>query len=70
MQPPDGGKVLSLVWAENIGINDNRRNHKRFGSIALERIVPTSLNGTSSLEITGGHLEYRLTVPQGNFESD
>jgi two-component sensor histidine kinase len=70
VQPPKGDKVLSLVWAENIGNSDNRRNHKRFGSIALERIVPTSLNGTSSLEITGGHLEYRLTVPQGNFESD
>ena len=67
---PTGDKVLSLIWAENIGINDNRRNHKRFGSVALERIVPTSLNGASSLEITGDRLEYRLTVPQGNFESD
>lgn len=70
MQPPEGDKALSLVWAENIGGSDNRRNQKRFGSIALERIVPTSLNGTSSLEIAQGHLEYRLMVPQGNFESD
>jgi two-component sensor histidine kinase len=66
----EGNKALSLVWAEDIGVNDNRRNHKRFGSVALERIVPASLNGASSLEITDNRLEYRLTVPQGNFESD
>lgn len=70
MKLPEGENVLSLVWAENIGSSDTKRNHKRFGSIALERIVPTSLNGTSSLEITGDRLEYRLIVPQGNFESD
>ena len=69
-QTPEGAKELSLVWAENIGVNDNRRSQKRFGSIALERIVPTSIDGTSSLEIDGDRLEYRLTVPQGNFESD
>jgi two-component sensor histidine kinase len=67
---PSGDKVLCLTWLENIGNNDNQRNHKRFGSVALERIVPTSLNGKSSLEITGDRLEYRLTVPHGNFESD
>ncbi|MHA6645084.1 sensor histidine kinase [Mesorhizobium sp. A623] len=64
-----GEKTLSLVWIEIVGIN-TRHEHKKFGSVALERIVPSSLNGTSSLEIVGGRLEYRLTVPQGNFETD
>jgi two-component sensor histidine kinase len=62
--------ALSLTWAEAIGANDNQRNEKRFGSVALERVVPTSLNGTATLEITGDRLEYRLIVPRGNFETD
>jgi two-component sensor histidine kinase len=67
---PTGENALLLVWAEMIGINDKRRDHKRFGSVALERIVPTSLNGAAALEIDGDRLEYRLTVPHGNFETD
>jgi len=60
--------VLSLIWSEAIGAG--QRNEKRFGSVALERVVPTSLNGTATLDIGGNRLEYRLTIPGGNFESD
>lgn len=67
---PKDGKALYLIWAEDIGVHDVHRNQKRFGSVALERVVPTSLNGTSSLEIANSRLEYKLTVPQGNFESE
>jgi two-component sensor histidine kinase len=66
----DGQTGLSLVWREVVGANDRRRNNKRFGSVALERVVPTSLNGTATLDITGNRLEYRLLVPHGNFETD
>lgn len=59
---------LLLVWTERIGAG--RRNEKRFGSVALERVVPTSLNGSATLEIDKGNLEYRLTIPLGNFETD
>jgi two-component sensor histidine kinase len=65
-----GETALSLVWAEAIGTNDNQPSEKRFGSVALERVVPASLNGTATLEITGGRVEYRLVVPRGNFETD
>ncbi|UDL88014.1 sensor histidine kinase [Mesorhizobium sp. PAMC28654] len=65
-----GEAALSLTWAEAIGANDNQRSEKRFGSVALERVVPASLNGTATLEITAGRLEYRLVVPHGNFETD
>lgn len=70
VQPPEGDKALSLVWREDIGSQDGRRNQKRFGSVALERVVPASLNGTSLLEISDNRLEYRLIVPQGNYEAD
>jgi two-component sensor histidine kinase len=65
-----GDSSLSLVWAETIPAGAGRRNAKRFGSVALERVVPTSLNGTAALDIAGDHLEYRLVVPHGNFETD
>ncbi|RWC34153.1 MAG: sensor histidine kinase [Mesorhizobium sp.] len=66
----DAGTSLSLTWAEAIGANDNQRSEKRFGSVALERVVPASLNGTATLEIAAGRLEYRLVVPHGNFETE
>ncbi|UVK42118.1 sensor histidine kinase [Mesorhizobium sp. AR07] len=66
----DAGTSLSLTWVEAIGANDNQRSRKRFGSVALERVVPASLNGTATLEIMPGRLEYRLVVPHGNFETE
>jgi len=59
---------LLLIWTERIGAG--RRNEKRFGSVALERVVPTSLGGSAALEIDGDRLEYRLTIPGGNFETE
>jgi len=66
-----GGAIspsLLLTWTEAIG--DAPRNEKRFGSMALERVVPMSLNGSAALEIGANRLQYRLTVPNGNFETD
>ncbi|RWN57653.1 sensor histidine kinase [Mesorhizobium sp.] len=65
-----GETALSLTWAEAIGANDNQPSEKRFGSVALERVVPASLNGTAKLEISGDRLEYHLVVPRSNFETD
>ncbi|WP_214469634.1 PAS domain-containing sensor histidine kinase [Mesorhizobium sp. dw_380] len=64
-----GEVALALTWAETIGTDGGRETQKRFGSVALERVVPTSLGGTASLDIADGHLEYRLVVPHGNFET-
>ena len=60
---------FSLVWREKIPPREPRGNLKRFGSIALERVVPASLNGTATLQIEGERLEYSLVVPEGNFET-
>ncbi|MDX8479378.1 HWE histidine kinase domain-containing protein [Mesorhizobium sp. VK24D] len=60
--------ALLLIWTERVG--PGRRNKKRFGSVALERVVPTSLNGSAALTIDGDCLEYRLTIPRGNFETE
>jgi two-component sensor histidine kinase len=69
-QMETGATSLLLVWSEKIDADDNRLLQKRFGSVALERVVPASLNGTAALDIGGDRLEYRLVIPRGNFETD
>jgi two-component sensor histidine kinase len=61
---------LSVMWSEAIAGAGGRSSahRRRFGSVALERVVPVSLNGTAELNLADGRLEYRLNVPQGNFE--
>jgi two-component sensor histidine kinase len=63
--PPEN-KDLALSWSEKIGSMGNGK--RRFGSVALERVVPASLNGTATLDISNNQLDYRLLVPQGSFE--
>lgn len=66
-----GHQSLLLTWHEKIGAagSEPELREKRFGSIALERVVPTSLNGSASLTIENGALDYRLLIPFGNFET-
>lgn len=68
-----GNPSLSLEWREPIsapqGISPNGpHRERRFGSIALEQVVPASLNGKAKLDITEGSLTYSLIIPSGNFE--
>ncbi|CAM5608024.1 two-component sensor histidine kinase [Aquamicrobium terrae] len=65
-----GEPALSLVWTERLPEGERKRGRKRFGSVALERVVPISLNGAATLDIAGDRLQYSLTVPHGNFETD
>lgn len=59
---------LALSWNERIAPMEKREVEKRFGSIALERVVPMSLGGTADLRLEGDRLEYRLLMPAGSFE--
>ena len=62
--------ALSLVWIESISVASHAVGQKRFGSVALERVVPAALNGSATLELTETKLTYSLLVPQGNFETE
>lgn len=64
----DGKPDLQLLWREQVGSGVTSLNEKRFGSIALEKVVPSSLNGEASLSLDDGWLEYRLLIPSGSFE--
>jgi two-component sensor histidine kinase len=66
-----GGKGhLSVEWRERLedaGTLEERE--KRFGSVALERIVPASLNGSAELRIEDGMLTYRLLIPADSYDA-
>lgn len=63
----DGDRELVLTWEEMTGA-DEPTGERRFGSIALERVVPLSLDGDATLKLEEGRLAYRLVVPAANFE--
>lgn len=57
----DGDKTLTLGWSEATRPGESIK--KRFGSVALERVVPASLKGTAALDIGDDRLDYTLIVP-------
>ena len=72
-QDTAGQPSLSLTWRETIDPSgqeiDPALREKRFGSVALERIVPASLNGSATLRFESGLLEYRLDHPLREFRN-
>lgn len=67
----DGNKHITLSWIEAIEPNgDKAIGKKRFGSVALERVVPAALDGQAELEIGTDRLQYRLAMPKANFAMD
>jgi two-component sensor histidine kinase len=74
LEPDSAGQAsLLLTWHETIDPSEEAAEpslrEKRFGSAALEHVVPASLNGSASLRLENGALDYRLVVPFGNFET-
>ncbi len=65
----NGSPLLVLTWSERTNAV-NMSDEKRFGSVALERVVPLSLDGNASFDLHAGRLDYRLEVPSANFEVD
>lgn len=66
----NGDGALHLAWVENLGHSPTPLNENRFTSVALQRIVPQSLNGSASIEVENDMLRYQLVIPDGNFELD
>jgi two-component sensor histidine kinase len=64
----EGRRECVIVWTEKARQGEEEAPEKRFGSVALERVVPASLDGTARLAIADGSVEYRLTVPEANFD--
>lgn len=68
LEGTDDAAVLVLAWSERTGVLEEAERERRFGSVALERVVPLSLDGAARFDIEGDRLHYRLEVPSANFE--
>lgn len=66
---PDGGTdpALILTWSEP-ATAAGLLEHRDFASVALERVVPMSLDGAARFDVSDERLAYRLEVPAANFE--
>lgn len=67
VETAEGRPQLVLTWDEEAE-TVRPPGERRFGSIALERVVPQSLDGRAALRMEDGRLSYRLEVPAANFE--
>lgn len=66
---PADAAHLNLCWTETISpVADKAIRKKRFGSVALERVVPAALDGSAELNIGADELQYRLAMPKANFQ--
>ncbi|MGO7035121.1 sensor histidine kinase, partial [Rhizobium ruizarguesonis] len=73
---PIGGELLfgefEEIGAAPARIRDQSEVHEfsdnSFGRTVLERVVPSSVNGKAELHLIPGRIEYRLTIPETEFE--
>lgn len=63
------GEMLAISWTEDTKLRSIVKGG-RFGSLALERAVPLSVDGKAEFTVKDGKLEYRLEIPSKSFEID
>lgn len=68
-----GQKAIEFTWEEELGSpasakNPNEELKKHFGSVVLERVVPSSVNGLAAYDISPNRITYRLTFPSNQSE--
>ncbi|WP_273760428.1 PAS domain-containing sensor histidine kinase [Bartonella sp. ML70XJBT.G] len=61
---------LLITWTENFAASTVLSSEQKacFGSAVLEKIVPVSVNGSASFQITEEGIVYRLCVPDTYFD--
>ena len=62
--------AVEIVWTEHLTRNsdDPEFYERHFGRTVLERVVPISMNGRSNFSISPEMIEYRLTVPDTEYD--
>lgn len=67
--PAPEGSDFELVWEEHFSepaAAADAEPHKGFGSVVLQRVVPTSLSGSASMERLPGLVRWTLSAPLAN----
>lgn len=68
---PDGSEgAMTLNWKEHMPAGKAVLGAGHFSSIALERVVPASLNSVASLILAEGTLTYSLVLPADSFHPE
>ncbi|WP_273721051.1 MULTISPECIES: PAS domain-containing sensor histidine kinase [unclassified Bartonella] len=71
IQPNTDGKMqLLITWTEHFAASTVLSSEQKacFGSAVLEKIVPVSVNGSASFQLTEEGIVYRLSVPETYFD--
>ncbi len=65
-----GRKAIEVFWVETLcdPTEVHEFSENSFGRTVLERVVPSSVNGTAELTLAPGRIEYHLVVPDAEFE--
>ncbi len=63
-------RAVEIVWIEHLVRDDEDPEfyERHFGRTVLERVVPVSMNGRSNFTISPEMIEYRLTIPDSEYE--
>jgi two-component sensor histidine kinase len=66
----DGRKAIEVVWSEQVFTPTAAQEFEEntFSRTVLERVVPTSMNGRVELNLAVDHIDYRLTIPETEYE--
>jgi len=66
----EGKQAVEIIWSEmiNTAVAAHDFEDNSFGKTVLERVVPTSMNGRAQLGVGLDRLEYRLTIPETEYE--
>ena len=66
----EGHDAIEVVWTELTagGRHNSDFDDKSFGRAVLERVAPSSVNGRSAFTLEPHRIEYRLTIPDTEFE--
>jgi len=63
----DPERGITFEWSEPIAGVWPEDRRKRFGTVALERVVPASIGSSSTLGVAEGRLVYQLHLPPGSY---
>jgi two-component sensor histidine kinase len=66
----DGKQAVEIIWSETITMPTATHDFEdnSFSKTVLERVVPTSMNGRARLGVSPDRLDYRLTIPETEYE--
>jgi two-component sensor histidine kinase len=66
----DGKNAIEVTWSERVSTDSAAQEFEdnTFSKTVLERVVPSSVNGRVTLDLSPERIDYRLTIPETEYE--